>query len=439
MYPQQHHQPSFNQPKSSSALTVVLGIIGAFLLLVLGILVGLLLGNYYSLGDSSQPLYEDQEAGFDLSDQRPEAKTELPDDLTEEDLEDIEAIYDLLRERYDGELTYDEVLDSLKKGLVQSTQDPYSQYHNYEEAQALNDRLRGRLIGIGAELHLDDQGRVVVVSPLRGGPAEKAGLMIQDIILAVDDESVAGQSLQEVVSKIRGEAGTTVTLSIQRLASDHIHADNHLQLEIVREEINISSVTYEIKNDIGILAISSFQFDEADGKQTVELAIEAAQALRKADVKGIILDLRFNSGGSLNATQGIGGLWLESGRAITYVGVVSEELEPLPATGEDPPLLADIPLVILMNGGSASASEIIIGALRDYGIAQTVGQKTYGKGAVQTLFPLENSDLLRLTTSHWYTPNKKGIESGIEPDIEVENDPNTEEDEQMQKALEILR
>ncbi len=195
---------------------------------------GLLLAYYLNLNDSQQSLSggsvsdpSDQRSGLDLSDQRPKAKIELPDDLEEEDLEDVEAIYDLLRERYDGELTYDEILDSLKKGLVQSTQDPYSQYHNYDEAQALNDRLRGHLIGIGAELHLDDQDRVVVVSPLRGGPAERAGLMTHDIILAVDSESVVGQSLQEVVSKIRGELGTTVILSIQRLNSDHTHADDY--------------------------------------------------------------------------------------------------------------------------------------------------------------------------------------------------------------------
>ena len=444
MYPQQQYQPPFNQPKSSSILKVVLSIVGAFLLLALGILVGLLLAHYLNLNDSQPSLSEepdasDQQSGLDLSDQRPKPKIELPDDLEEEDLEDVEAIYDLLRERYDGELTYDEILDSLKKGLVQSTQDPYSQYHNYDEAQALNDRLRGHLIGIGAELHLDDQGRVVVVSPLRGGPAERAGLMTHDIILAVDGQSVVGQSLQEVVSKIRGELDTTVTLSIQRLNSDRTHADDHLQLEMVREEINVPSVSYEIKNDIGILVISSFHFDDPDGKQTVELAIEAAQALRKADVKGIVLDLRYNPGGSLDATQGVGGLWLKPGQAITYVGVIDGELEALPAKGEDSPLLANIPLVVLINEGSASASEIIIGALRDYGIGQTVGQTTYGKGSVQTLIPLDNSDLLRLTTSHWYTPDKKSIDDGIEPDIEVENDPDTAADEQMEKALEILR
>ena len=327
----------------------------------------------------------------------------------------------------------------MKKGLVEATGDPHSEYHNFDEKRALYDSLRGRLIGIGAELSLDEQGRVIIVSPLRGSPAERAGLRSRDIILAVDGRSVVGWTAQEAAAIIRGDAGTTVSLSVQRQASGDAGGEEHLEIEIVREEINIPSVAYEIRDGIGILTISQFQFDEESGKQTVELAVEAAEEMRRAGVRGVVLDLRYNSGGSLDATSGVAGLWLEDGRPVTYLGVVGGELEPLLATSEEPPLLAGLPLVVLMNKGSASASEIVIAALRDNRLGRLVGETTFGKDSVQTLINLDDGGLLRLTTSHWYTPDKKRVGSGITPEIELEDDPDTEADEQMEKALELLR
>ena len=161
--------------------------------------------------------------------------------------------------------------------------------------------------------------------------------------------------------------------------------------------------------------------------------------MRRANVKGVVLDLRYNSGGSLDSTSGIAGLWLEDGQPVAYVGVIDGELEPLPATSENPPLLAGLPLVVLMNAGSASASEIVIGALRDNDIGRLVGETTYGKDSVQTLIDLEDGGLLRLTTNHWYTPDRDSLKDGVVPEIEIEDDPDTEVDEQMEKALELLR
>ena len=433
---QANHQAPYNRPsRPRTAPVVVLAILVGLLLLILGLLAGLLLAGFsdaYEIDGSKRQ-------GLIFSDQRPEINEDLPEDLSEEQFEYLEEIYDHLRERYDGELKQGDILDSLKKGLVEATGDSHSQYHNWDEKQELYDSLRGRLIGIGAELGLDDQERVIIITPLRGSPAERAGIRSRDIILAVDDQSVVGWTAHDTASLIRGDAGTAVTLTIQRSDPDHEQADEHLEVEIIREEINIPSVDYEIEDGIGILTISQFQFDEEEGKQTVELAVEAAREIRRANVRGVVLDLRYNSGGSLDATGGIGGLWLEDGLPVVYLSVVGGELEPLPATSEDPPLLAGLPLVILMNKGSASASEIIIGALRDNGIGRLVGETTYGKDSVQTLIDLDDGGLLRLTTSHWYTPDRDSIKDGIVPEIEIEDNPDTEVDEQMEKALELLR
>ena len=434
MYQANSQAPHSRPSRPRTAPLVILAIFVGLLLLTLGFLVGLLIGfSELYKGDDSE------KGGFVLSDQRPEINADLPEDLSEEQLEYLEEIYDHLRERYDGELEQGDVLDSLKKGLVEATGDPHSQYHTWDEKQELYDSLRGHLIGIGAELGLDDQERVIIVTPFRGSPAERAGLRSRDIILAVDDQSVVGWTAHETASLIRGDAGTAVMLTIQRLDSNHEHAADHLEIEIIREEIDIPSVAYEIEDGIGILTISQFQFDEEEGKQTVELAVEAAREMRRANVRGVILDLRYNSGGSLDATGGIGGLWLKDGQPVVYLGIVGGELEPLPATSEKPPLLAGLPLVILMNAGSASASEIIIGALRDNDIGRLVGETTYGKDSVQTLIDLDDGGLLRLTTNHWYTPERDSVKDGIVPEIEIEDDPDTDVDEQMEKALELLR
>ena len=425
--------------QSSAGLKLTAVLLGLVLSLCLGVLTGLLLAGVLDGASLAGEPGEPATGPYDFSQYSHRIERDLPDNLTDEDLEGLEEIYDHLRESYDGQLSYNKILDSMKKGLVISTGDPHSQYHTPEEALSLSNSLRGRLIGIGAELTTDEQGRVVVVAPIRGSPAEEAGLRSRDIITAVDGQPVINWDLARVVSSIRGDAGTSVTLDIQRTSTEHADREERLQLTIVRAEISLSSVAHEIRDDIGILTITRFQADEADGEQTVELAVKAARAFRQAGVKGVVLDLRSNPGGVLESTRGIGGLWLTSDQVVTRVGATGGDRRQLTAVGETPPLLQDIPLIALMDGGSASASEIILGMIRDYELGRLVGAASYGKDSVQNLLGLDAGGLLRLTTSHWYTPDGSRVAGGLEPDINISDDPDTDRDEQMDRALQLLR
>jgi len=344
------------------------------------------------------------------------------------DLSGVQEVYRKLRANYDGEIDTQKLVDGAKKGIVSAAGDPYTVYFTDEEAKQFNDDLAGKFSGIGAELGTKD-GNLIVVTTLDDSPAKKAGLQTNDIVGKVNDDDTTGWSIDQAVSKIRGDKGTTVKLTILR-------SQEVKEFSIVRDNIVNPSVKYEITPDnIGYLRISRFAED------TDNLAQAAAREFVAKGVKGVILDLRGNGGGYLTAAQSVSGLWLETGKEVVQERQGSKVQETLTAIGNS--TLKGVKTVALIDGGSASASEIVAGALNDYDAAQLVGTKTYGKGSVQKLVQLPMGGQLKVTIAKWYTPNGKNInKEGIPPDVEVK--PTQEQiaandDVQKAKAIEILK
>lgn len=313
----------------------------------------------------------------------------------------LDQIYGLLNKDFDGSLNNTKLIDGAKQGLVAATGDPYTEYFNPTDAKAFNDELSGAITGIGAEIGTDPSGNIQVVSPISGYPAAKAGLQPKDLIVGIDGQSTQGMSVDAAVAKIRGKAGTSVKLTLVR------GSGNAFTVAITRAKITIPSVTWsEDSNNIGYLKISQFTND------TVSLAQKAAIEFKDKNVKGVVLDLRGNPGGYLTGAVNVSSLWLDQGKTVVSerrgVTVVDSES----ATGNNP--LKGLPTVVLIDGGSASASEITAGALHDNGAATLVGVQSFGKGSVQQVINLPDGSEIKITIAHWYTPaginiNKKGI------------------------------
>lgn len=351
----------------------------------------------------------------------------LPNDL---DYTSVEAVYDKLRSEYDGKLDHDVLMDGLKQGLAQATGDPFTEYFNTKDAKEFDQELSGSFTGIGAELSKNADNNIEIISPIAGFPAEKAGLKSKDVIAEINGESAAGISVSDAVKKIRGEAGTKVTLTVIRNQTES------LKFEITRAVINIPSVKEEITADnIGIMTISRF------GPDTASLARAAANKFKAANVKGVVLDMRGDPGGLLDAAESVSSLWLDSSQTVLLEKRDNVVVKTFRATGN--PVLEGVKTVVLIDGGSASASEITAGALRDNNAATLMGTKSYGKGSVQQLLRLAGGGMLKVTSAHWFTPSGKGINKvGIEPDQKVERtdeDIKNNRDPQKEAALNFIR
>ena len=313
------------------------------------------------------------------------------------------------------------------RGIANSANDPYTVFMDPEETKEFTDDLAGIFEGIGAEVGLRND-IATIITPLDGTPAKKAGLMPGDKVYAVDDSPTIGLSINEVVRKIRGAKDTSVKLTIIR------GQEKPFDLEIIRGVIEVKSIKTEMRKDgIYILRINNFNDD------TEDLFHDAVDEILEKKPKAIILDLRNNPGGYLDTAIVVASEWIEEGP------IVAEQLNnnrrnEYPARGIA--RLKDYKTIVLINGGSASASEILAGALRDYEKAQLVGETTFGKGSVQALKPLSDGSILKITISKWLTPAGDFInEKGIDPDIEVEltmDDVNNELDPQLDKALELI-
>lgn len=357
-----------------------------------------------------------------LTDDKLSIENKLPEDL---DYSSVEQVYDSLRLNYEGELDEASLIDGLKAGLAQASGDPYTEYLNAEAAQDFDDELSGNFSGIGAELSRD-QDVIVIVAPIAGYPAEKAGLRPKDVISKIDGEAAYNISVTEAVKKIRGPSGSKVTLTVIRDGSQE------LSFDITRAQITIPSVTSEILADnIGYLKISRF------GPDTTRLAREAAATFQQRKVSGVVLDLRSNPGGLLDAAVELSSLWLDKGQVVLEEKRASKTVKTYRATGD--PLLGNVPTMVLINEGSASASEITGGALRDHGKAKLIGAKTFGKGSVQQLVEFRNGSVLKVTIARWFTPGGENIDQeGIEPDTAVErSDEDFEQDRDPQKEAAI--
>ena len=320
---------------------------------------------------------------------------------------DVERVYDELRSKYDGNLDVNKLMDGLKEGLVAASGDPYTEYLSPDKAKDFSGQLNGTFEGIGAYLGKNDRGNVIVISPVDGFPAEKAGLQPRDVIVEIDGKDASAYSVDQAVDKIRGPKGTNVKLRVIR------NEKEDLSFDIKREEINIPSVESKvIDGTIGYMKITRF------GDDTAELARKAAEQFKADGVKKVILDLRGNPGGYLDAAVDVSSLWMQDKTVLTERrdGVTIKSYK----TRGDAPLLG-IPTVVLIDEGSASASEITAGALRDNNAATLIGVKSFGKGSVQQPQNLDNGAILKVTIARWFTPNGKNIDKqGIEPDRKVE-------------------
>jgi carboxyl-terminal processing protease len=312
--------------------------------------------------------------------------------------------------------------------------DPYTSFFDPETAEEFNQELAGTFEGIGAEIGLRE-GQIVVIAPLPGTPAERAGLLPWDRIVEIDGRSTSGLSVEAAVSAIRGKHGTTVTLMVVRSAGDP------LRVEIVRETITIESVESSLKAvtgspraDIAYLKINHFNDDTASDFAT------AVQEVLGQHPRGVILDLRSNPGGLLETAVAVASYWVDDGPVVIQQQSGGRRTEE-PAKGTA--LLKGLPTIVLVNGGSASASEIVAGSLQDYGLATVVGETTFGKGSVQELRDLADGSAVKITMARWLTPKGRAIEGvGIEPDVAVAVDRQElreGEDPELDRALELLR
>lgn len=346
------------------------------------------------------------------------------------DLSSVQSLYRELSGNYDGELDNQKLVDGAKRGMVQAVGDPYTVYFTADEAKEFLGELEGTFEGIGAELSRKENV-LTIVSTIDGSPAKKAGLQAGDSILMVNDKSTAEWSVEQAVKNIRGEKGTTVKLTVARLGQDKA-----LEFAVVRDQITDPSVKTEITADnIGILRIT--RFGQSD---TVQLTRQAAREFKEKGVRGVVVDLRGNGGGYLESSRDIASIWLNDKVIVTERtgGVVIDTLK---SRGEA--ILAGVPTVVMVNEGTASASEILAGALRDNGAAKLVGTKTYGKGVVQDVRSLSDGGSLKVTIASWYTPKGKNIsKEGITPDTIIdltEADIAAGRDPQKDKALELLK
>lgn len=318
------------------------------------------------------------------------------------DTASIQATYRALKANFDGTLSDATLIEGANRGLVNAAGDQYTLFMNKAESSSFADDLSGAIGGgIGAEVSMRNE-KITIIRVLKDNAAIKAGLQAGDVVLSINDESTVGLSVEQSVSKIRGEVGTTVKLSIQR-------GSTIKEYIVTRATVTNPSVDSSVSDGIGTLTISRFD------SQTAELSRAAAKSFKDQNVKGIILDLRGNGGGYVDAAQDVAGLWLDNKVVVSERtnGVVTTELK----SGRNA-ILAGIPTVVVVNGGSASASEIVAGALQDHGVAKLVGEKTFGKGSVQKLIPLLEGAQLKVTVARWYTPNGKNITSdGITPDV----------------------
>lgn len=342
------------------------------------------------------------------------------------DLSEAQQIYDILKKKYDGKLDTQKLEDGLKKGLVDAVGDQYTVYFSEKEAEQFADDLNGTFTGIGAELGKRNDN-IVVVAPVDGSPAQKAGLKAGDIIVKVDGKDSTQWSVDTAVTKIRGKAGTDVVLNVVRDGKPQ-------DITITRAEITVPSVTSEVIDGVGYLKISRFSDDTAD------LAKQAATSFKQQNVSGVVVDVRDNGGGLLDSAVNVAGIWLDNKVVVEerQGGRTTDALR----TGSNT-ILEGVPTVMLINGGSASASEILAGALHDHGVATLLGKKSFGKGSVQELIDLPSGGKLKVTVARWYTPKGKNIDKeGINPDKEVDltdADYNAGQDPQKDAAINQLK
>ena len=321
----------------------------------------------------------------------------------------------------------DKMIEGATAGIVSSLDDPYSKYLNKSQWEELELQLNAEFGGIGVYVVELDDGRLGIVSPIKGTPAERAGLKNGDIITRITDQSAIHMSQDEAVHLMRGEPGTQLDMAVLRPGEG-----KEYEFKIIREIINVPSVEDKVIGDgvpIGYIKLNQFHARSAQ-----EIA-DSVNRLNAKDIKGIILDLRDNGGGDFEASIAIADIFLEDKEVVSVKDARGQETVHRAEAGS-----VKLPMVVLVNGNSASASEILAGALKDNKRAVLVGEKTYGKGLVQTVFPLRGGGALKLTTQKYFTPDGTDINKiGINPDYVVKNSEAEGQDLPMDRALEIIK
>lgn len=338
----------------------------------------------------------------------------------------LNEVYNKLSTEYDGEIDKEALIEGAKKGLAAAIGDIYTVYMDSEEASEFEAELHGDVgAGIGVEIALRE-GYAKVVRTLPDNPAREAGILAGDIIYKIDDEEVYMLDIDEIASKIRGAEGTKVTVSVVRDGEEK-------EFKMVRETINNVSTYVDYDDKTAIVTVTRFDTD------TGKLVQDFTKEFSDKKINKVILDLRSNGGGYVSAAKELLSLWIDGEKILIQKSIHSEDIETY--AYHNKAVLKDMKTVVLVNDTTASASEIVAGALQDYKRATILGTKTYGKGVVQTLLDLSNNSLLKVTTAHWYTPLDKSINNtGITPDVEVENtydDVNHGRDPQMDAAKKL--
>ena len=342
------------------------------------------------------------------------------------DFSSLQEVYDELVFNFDGALDRQRLLEGAKRGLVAEAGDPYTAYLTPEENRAFQASLSGDVgAGIGVEIGVRD-GRVLILRTLPDNPAVRGGVQKLDEIVAVNDENVEGKDADFVAARVRGSAGSEVKVTVRR-------GGKLMDFTLTRERINNVSVTAEYKGNMAIVSI--YRFD----RDTPQLMREVAEHIRINNIMNIVLDLRGNGGGYVQATQEVAGFWLANQVVLTERTVTGDRI--LRSSGANQ-VLAGRNTAVLINGGTASASEILAASLSDHGAATLIGETSFGKGSMQSQVNLRHGGLLKVTIARWLTPDGLDLsKNGITPDIEVEmtlDDINALRDPQMDAAIEWL-
>ena len=354
------------------------------------------------------------------------AQRDQPANLPTDELRTFTEVFDRIKQNYVEEVDDKTLIENAIRGMV-SGLDPHSTYMDEKTFRALQEGTRGEFYGLGIEVGMED-GFVKVVSPIEDTPAYKAGVKSGDLIVKLDDTPVKGMSLNDAVKKMRGKPGTNIPLTIVRKGEN-----KPITVTITRAVIKIKSVKYKlVEPGFGYVRITQFQ--EHTGENLVA-ALKDMDSQNKGPLKGLILDLRNDPGGLLNTAVAVAGSFLKPGELVVYTDGRTEDAKMRLTNSRDnylrlgesdyvkslPAWVKTVPMVVLVNGGSASASEIVAGALQDHKRAVIVGTQSFGKGSVQTILPLNNGTAIKLTTALYYTPSGRSIQAkGITPDIVVE-------------------
>ena len=411
---EQEYQPV--RKKGSTAKGIVIGVIAT-------LLIGCVAVNVGCIATNSKILITSKDSG-----------TEGSSVLSADTISKINELNAYINTYYYDDVDTADLQDGLYKGLFEGLGDKYSVYYNAKDYEAMQVSVTGQYYGIGAGLSQDKDTMVVTVNKIyEGTPSEEAGLLKDDVIISVDDTDATSLELTELVRQIRGEEGTTVHLEVYRPSTGE-----SLSFDVERRDITLPSVSHKMLQDrIGYIYINSFESETATQFE------EAVSDLEKQGMEALVLDVRYNPGGLVTSVVKILDDILPEG-VVVYTEDKNGDRQNYTSSGDTH---LDYPMAVLINGDSASAAEILAGAIKDYEYGTLIGTTTYGKGIFQTNFPLEDGDAVKLTTAKYFTPNGNYIHGvGIEPDIELEYeylDPEGEVyeeayDNQIQKAIEIL-